>query len=127
LWHTLNAEVSVLDHLTNSQDSWIGFEPPKIKPPLFKCNSIYPAINSQLIYNYTAEQKKRLTDEPVEIHPETQTKNARNATEGCIQRSQWKQDLHFSGAPWSLLLNAHLCSLLPTLLTCLHVDQKELS
>lgn len=79
----LNAEGSGLDHLTNSQGSWIGFEPPKIKCPISKCNSIYLTINSQLIYNYTAEQKKRPTDEPVELHPRDphKVKDARNATE----------------------------------------------
>ncbi len=78
----LNAEGSGLDHLTNLQDSWIGFEPPHSKPPIFKWNSIYLVIKS--IYNYTAEEEKRPTNEPVEFHPRdlNKVKNARNATEG---------------------------------------------
>lgn len=80
LWHTLNAEGSGLDYLTNSQDSWIGSEAPKIKLPILKRNSRHLAINSQPIHNYTAGQEKRPTCGLWNFIPETPTRKPRNAT-----------------------------------------------
>ena len=68
LWHTLNAKGAGLDHLRDSQSSRIEFVRPKMKVPTFKCNSVHLTINSQMICNYTAEQKNP-TSETVELPP----------------------------------------------------------